>query len=91
MDAADYIEDSLWTFDPDFIVEHTDLPAEAEDMIAMFVDKKEYKANSTIKALINDWPKFVADAIKSFGRGTWLSSYDGGEDEQNGFFIYRVN
>jgi hypothetical protein len=35
--------------------------------------------------------EFVDDAISADGRGHFLSSYDGIENEQDDFFIYQVN
>jgi hypothetical protein len=34
---------------------------------------------------------FVEEAVSADGRGHFLSSYDGEENEQDGFYIYRIN
>ncbi|CAB4126624.1 hypothetical protein UFOVP75_18 [uncultured Caudovirales phage] len=89
--ARDYIEQSLWAFRPEFIVEHTDLPCEATEMVAGFCQAKCEDANDTIRALIKDLDAFVQDAINADGRGHFMSSYDGQEHEHEGFYIYRTN
>ncbi len=86
-----YIEDSLWAFNAGFIIEHSKLPWEAEEMIKGFQEAKSEDANETIKALIKDMKEFVDDAISADGRGHFLSGYDGEENEEGDFFIYRIN
>jgi hypothetical protein len=34
---------------------------------------------------------FADEAISADGRGHFLSGYDGNENEQDGFYIYRTN
>jgi hypothetical protein len=87
--AGDYIKDSLWAFNAGFIIDHTDLPYEATDMITGFQDKCE-DANDTIAALITDMDEFIEDAICADGRGHFMGSYDGDENEEDGFYIYRM-
>jgi len=89
--TREYIENSLWAFNADFIIENTDLPYEATEMIKTFQQEKCEGANDTIKAMINNMGAFVKSAINADGRGHFLSSYDGNEIEINNFFIYRVN
>ena len=48
-------------------------------------------ANGLVKALINDMDEFVEDAINADGRGHFLAQYDGNENEQDDFYIYRVD
>jgi hypothetical protein len=52
-------------------------------------------ANELVKAVIRDIDHFVKDAILSDGRGHFLSSYDGEENEIEHkkvmFYIYRTN
>lgn len=97
--AADYIKDSLWAFNANFILEHT---AASEDTTAR-EDEEIIKAlrmvqenicegaNALVKALISDIDTFIEDAIDADGRGHFMSSYDGEEHESNGFYIYRTN
>ena len=35
--------------------------------------------------------EFIEDAISSDGRGHFLSPYDGEENEEGDYFIYRIN
>lgn len=91
--AAEYIKESVWAFNADFIVDHSNLPYEAIDMIKHFQSTKCEDANETILALITDFDDFVSDAISADGRGHFLSTYDGEENEEtvNGetYYIYR--
>lgn len=79
--AEEYIKDSLWAFNSDFIINHSALPYEAKEMIKSFQRDKCEGANDTIEALIEDMDKFVSDAISADGRGHFMSSYDGEENE----------
>ena len=79
--VKDYIKESVWTFNAWFIVEHSDLPYEAEEMVRGFQESKCEGANETILAMIKDFDEFVDAAISADGRGHFLSSYDGDEIE----------
>ena len=91
--VAEYIKESVWAFNPDFIVSHSSLPCEAVEMVQNFQYSKCEGANNTILALIDDFDDFVSDAISADGRGSFLNFYDGEENEEmvNGttYFIYR--
>lgn len=89
--AEEYILDSLWAFNADFIINHTDLPYDAIDMIRSYQNERCEDANDTIYALINDIDEFVLDAINTDGRGHFMNSYDGDEMAHNEWFIYRMN
>ena len=89
--AEEYIKDSLWAFNAEFIVEQAKLPDEAVEMVRGFQEAKSEGANETIAALIKDMDGFVAAAIQADGRGHFLAGYDGAENEEGGFFIYRTN
>lgn len=41
--------------------------------------------------MIDDIVAFVNDAIDADGRGHFIALYDGYENEQDGYFIYRQN
>ena len=91
--VKEYIKESVWAFNADFIINHSKLPYEAKEMIKNFQTTKCEDANDTILALIDDFDDFVSDAISADGRGHFLSSYDGEENEEtvNGetYYIYR--
>jgi hypothetical protein len=57
--------------------------------------KKCEGANNAILSIIEKTDGgidgFVEEAISADGRGHFLSSYDGDENEKDGFFIYRIN
>ena len=81
--AAAYIKDSLWTFNTEFIINHSKLPQEATEMLRVFQENKCEGANETIAALIEDMDEFISDAIAADGRGRFLSHYDGKEKPLN--------
>lgn len=91
--VKEYIKESVWAFNASFIIDHSSLPYEAREMIEYFQREKCEGANDTILALIDDFDEFASDAIGADGRGHFLSSYDGEENEEviNGetYFIYR--
>ena len=88
--AREYILDSIWAFNPDFIAGHTKPGFEIVDLIKEYQKKCE-SANEGLKALIEDLDYFIDDAISSDGRGHFISAYDGDENEEGEYFIYRVN
>lgn len=93
--CAEYIKDSLWAFNADFIISHSKLPWEAKEMVESFQREKCEGANDTIEAMIEDIDEFIEDAISADGRGHFLNTYDGNENEEtvNGetFYIYRMS
>lgn len=88
--TGEYIMNSLWAFNAEFIIEHTKLPDEAIDMIKTFCADKCEDANDTIESLIIDMDEFIYDAICADGRAHFINSYNGEEYETSGFYIYRV-
>lgn len=101
--CAEYIKDSLWAFNADFIIQHSKLPYEAKEMIESFQRDKCEGANDTIEAIIEDVDGFIDAAISADGRGHFMNTYDGHENEQETdvwglgdnaderFYIYRMN
>jgi len=91
--AKEYIKESVWAFNASFIINHSMLPYKAKEMIENFQTTKREDANETILALIEDFDEFVSDAISADGRGHFMNSYDGEENEEtvNGetYYIYR--
>jgi len=94
--AADYIKDSLWAFNASFIAGETGLDTE---VIQAIQDNGKYESNNdVIYNLIQkcgDIDSFIESAISADGRGHFMSSYDGCENEEtiNGttYYIYRQN
>ena len=92
--AAEYIKDSLWAFNADFILSECELPFELKEGIQAGQEKQCESANDWIESLIEKTcgiESFIESAISADGRGHFMSSYDGEESEQGDFFIYRVN
>tara|TARA_R110002167_G_scaffold333942_1_gene541028 strand:- start:343 stop:816 length:474 start_codon:yes stop_codon:yes gene_type:complete len=89
--VAEYIKDSVWAFNPSFLSCHSGID---QDVFKLLQDKCE-SANEAILKLIKDFDHFVEDAVASDGRGHFLSSYDGYENEQEHdnetYYIYRTN
>ena len=86
-----YIEESVCFFKSDFIAAHSEVD---EEVIKKLQELYE-DSNNAIKSLIKDFDHFVDDAICADGRGHFLSSYDGEENEinvnGNTYYIYRTN
>jgi len=78
--AKEDVKQSCWAFNAEFIVEHSNLPWEAIEMVRGYQEKCE-GANDTILALITDFDEFYDDAISADGRGHFLNRYDGEEEE----------
>ena len=94
-DAKAYseIEESLWAFNADFIIDMCGFSGGEKSLMAM---QREYceDCDEFIKAMIEGtcgMDSFVESAIESDGRGHFISGYDGEEVEQDEYFIYRVN
>lgn len=97
--AHEYILDSLWAFNADFIFAHSDAFVnlsdwEQEQAIKSLTEMQGKLCESTnglVRCLIADIEEFVDDAIVADGRGHFISSYDGVEiDLENGLFAYRM-
>ena len=97
--VAEYIKDSVWAFNPSFLSSHSGID---EDVFKLLQDKCE-SANEAVLKLIKDFDKFVEDAVATDGRGHFLSSYDGEENEiglfkffcskynNETYYIYQTN
>ena len=89
--VAEYIKETVWAFNPSFLSCHSGID---EDVFKLLQDKCE-SSNEAILKLIKDFDHFVEDAVRSDGRGHFLSSYDGEENEQEHnnetYYIYRTN
>lgn len=89
--VKDYIKESVWSFNASFLSCQTGLP---EEVFIALQDKCE-SANDTIMELIEHhgegFNSFVEEAVSSDGRGHFISAYDGEENEEGEYFIYRVN
>lgn len=91
--AKEYILDSVWAFNPSFLAGETGIDEEV--FTAIQANDRCESNNSAILRLIDDEDSFVESAISADGRGHFISSYDGNENEENVFgdtyYIYRIN
>jgi hypothetical protein len=88
--AREYIEDSLWAFRAEFLADFTDLPVE----VFQALQSKCEDANDPIRRMIeraDGIDDFVSQAIDADGRGHFIGQYDGAENEEGEFYIYRTN
>ena len=89
------IKNTAWAFRPSFICEYCEIPFELEEALESMQTKQCESCNDAILSLINKASGGIAGfteaAISADGRGHFLSSYDGEENEESGFFIYRIN
>ena len=86
--AKDYIKDSIWAFSSWFLASHTDLDEE----IIIHLQGKCEGANDVLLNSIKDIDSFISDAIGCDGRGHFVASYDGYEQQINeNLFLYRTN
>lgn len=84
------IKDSAWAFNASFLSGYCDLPEE----VFTCIQGKCEDSNDAVLSLIEKsggFDKFAGEAIRADGRGHFMSSYDGNENEQGEYFIYRVN
>lgn len=90
--CAEYIKQTAWAFRPEFVASECGMP-EAEEIIQAAQAKCE-DSNDAILAIIKGScgiASFVDSAISADGRGHFLAQYDGNENEQGNFYIYRIN
>lgn len=92
--VADYIKDSVWAFNPDFLSSMTEID---EEVFKALQDKCE-GSNHAVLSLIDKTcgiESFVKEAISADGRGHFLSGYDGEENDISVdgtiYYVYRVN
>jgi hypothetical protein len=95
--ASEYIKQTLWAFNASFIIDHSKIAYsnELEKCIKEMQGKLCEGCNGLVEALIEDMDEFIEDAISADGRGHFLSSYDGNEEEVTidgeTFYAYRLN
>ena len=98
--AREYVLDSLWAFNSDFIARQVGLTSEEEKALKKLQTEMSEDANSLVRRIIGErnLNRFAIDAIDADGRGHFLSGYDGEErasDEIEGLphgkLAYRIN
>jgi hypothetical protein len=89
------ILETVWAFNKSFLDSHSEAIAEMDEDVFKKIQEMCEGANKTILRLIDDVDHFVKDAVLSDGRGHFLSSYDGEENEQKindtWLYIYQIN
>jgi hypothetical protein len=93
--AAESIKESAWAFNKSFLDGHSESIAAFDDKTwAAVVDRCE-SANPAVLRLIDDVDHFISDAIASDGRGHFLNTYDGEENEvkvgSEWYYVYRMS
>lgn len=89
-ETEEYIKESVWSFNASFLADQTDMPKEIFEAL----QSKYEDGNNAVLKLIEKTcgiDEFVKEAVQLDGRGHFLSSYDGNENEEGRFFIYRKN
>jgi len=93
--VKEYIKDSIWAFNAEFIVDYCNLPAELAEIIKEYQEAGCERANDKLLALVESHgglDGFVEKAVEIDGRGHFLNNYDGREYEVeiNGktYYIY---
>lgn len=92
--AENYIKDTLWAFNAEFIIDECTLNPECTDSIRVMQERCCESCNSLIRAIIEGScgiDAFVEDAIRADGRGHYIAQYDGHENETDNYYIYRIN
>jgi hypothetical protein len=97
-EARTDIEELLWAFNTEFIINYTPLEQSGNvvDAIRKMQEQLSEDANPIMAALVGDnIDQLVEDAIAADGRGHFLNTYDDEENEANingtWYFIYRTN
>lgn len=78
--AKEYILETVWAFNASFLASQTGIDIAVFEAIQG--NGKCEDNNKAILSMIDDEDEFVQAAIKADGRGHFLNSYDGKEDEQ---------
>lgn len=103
--AKEEILNSLWIFNPDFLVDYINYDYNStEEKKALILglltiqNKLCENANKIIEILVKDnLEDLINDAIESDGRGAFLSTYNGEEediidpDTKEIYYIYRID
>jgi len=92
--CQEYIKNSAWAFNSDFILASCGLDFSGEESLKQMQENSSEGANDFILSLIEKTcglEEFTNDAIAADGRGHFLSGYDGTEETEGEFFIYRTN
>ena len=92
--AGDYIRESLWAFNADFISDY--LPEGVGIEVIEALQPQCENCNDAILSMVGDnLDNLINDAVAADGRGHFMDSYDGDENEiyidGEYHYIYRMN
>ena len=91
--VAERIQDDLWAFKPSFLASMTEVDESVFEAIQ--ANNKCEGNNDAIRSIVDatcGLDALIELAIELDGRGHFLSSYDGDENElPDGLYIYRIN
>lgn len=90
-EALNYIKESLWAFNASFLAGFTGLDEKVFVALQCGCEDSNDAVESLIKGTGNTVEALAEEAICTDGRGQFLNTYDGDENEQDEFFIYRMN
>jgi hypothetical protein len=89
--VVENIKDSIWAFNADFLARFTDLPVEMFQMAQKLCEAANDGFLKCVERADGGLAAFVSEAVSEDGRGHFLSSYNGEEEESGEFYIYRTN
>lgn len=91
-EMVEYVEETLWAFNPSFLADVTDMPIEVFEVLC----EKCEGGNEDIRSIVDKTcgiEELAEEAVRWDGRGHFLNSYDGGEIEISVdgelFYCYR--
>lgn len=96
--AGEYIKQSLWAFNADFLAGETGIDSAIFEAIQ--ANGKREDNNDAIESCIDDMDGFIEAAISANGRGHFISGYENEQDTDvwgkseaadQRFYIYRIN
>ncbi len=87
------IRESVWAFNPDFILRHAKIEATPAVVAALREMQSRLceSANPLVLAMIKNFHAFAKEAISIDGRGHFISMYDGVSRKIDDHYIYRIN
>lgn len=90
--VTERIREDLWAFNPSFLAGETGIDQDVYEAIAN--NGKCESNNDAIYSLVKSTcglESLVAEAVATDGRGHFMSSYDGEENEEGDYYVYRTN
>jgi len=91
-DVKEHIEQTVWAFNADFLAKQTGFHIEV--FKALVESDLCENANDAVLSLIEcscGIDRFIEQAVMADGRGHFINQYDGSQEKQGEYFIYRTN